>query len=391
MDARKQAIAALTARGRQLAEENREQLAVLGEYLATLKPGAIRGTKLEEGYLQVKELQKELPHQRRQARSIVRLVEQHRAKQELLAENRRKTGDLEKRNEEVCEEIGRAAFRAYQHIPDRRGQYGGLFTRLEELDNDFQQRRAKIESLEQDARQAAFLARIKIRSRVAYLKSMLALKNRELAGSFRKTGREICESEFVDKIQDETFTQAIWPYMENKKQILTLQEQKAQLESRQEEIWAELKSLGAEKSHEKKVRELEKVIAETESRLKDSCLALGMLYRKNPVPALKENDDIKAIIEELERAQKMKARDQKQINRLKADLQAEEISRELEKTREQIERLNVEIAGRKEDVAALEQSLRDKESERARLLKRRGPESSLLAIEAPKKTGKEKA
>ena len=85
MDSRKQAIATLAARGQQHEEEKRITLAALGEYLASLKPQLISGTVFEEGCRQINQLQKELPHQRRQARSIVQLVERHRAKQKLLA------------------------------------------------------------------------------------------------------------------------------------------------------------------------------------------------------------------------------------------------------------------------------------------------------------------
>ena len=319
----------------------------------------------------------------------MQLVERHRAKQKLLAENTRKTADIEKRNEEVFEEIGRAAFAAYKNFPDRQGMYGNIFARLEELEGDLQSGRVKIESYEIQIRDGALLTKIRNQGRIAYLKSILALKKRAQAGSFRKTGSEICESEFIDKIQDENFIQAIWPYTENKEQIASLQEQKAKLEEQQEQIWAELKSLGAEKGHEKKVRELEKIIAETEGRLKDSCLSLGLLYRKSPAPALSADEEISVFLQDVARVEKMMSRDKKQIKRLEADLEAEEISREMEKTREQIQRLNAEIAGGRQQLAELEQLMRDKEDEREKLLKRRGPESTLLAIEAPKQQEKD--
>jgi chromosome segregation ATPase len=387
MDPRRRAITTLTARIGRWAEENRARLASLGEHLAGLKPAQVAGTELEAGFTRVRELQKELPIQRRRARSIVQLVERHRAAQEKLAENRRTAGELEKRNEDVCEEIGRAAFEAYKNIPAPGERFGALFAHLEELDRELQQGGARIEMLENKARAGALAVKIKIRSQIAYYKSLLALKKRTLTGSFRRTGKEICESEFVDRIRDQAFLAAIQPYMENRKRLLALAEQRAQLEARQEEIWSELKSLGAEKSHEKKVRELEKLIADAELRLKESCHSLGLQYRKNPVPALADNEDIKTLLQEISRAEKAMALDRKQIKRLEADLQAEELSRELEKTRAQIERLNEEISGRRREVTELEQRLREGEAERDRLLRQRGSESTLLEIEAPKQKG----
>lgn len=390
MEARKRAIATLNARITGQAEENRERLAALGEYLAGIGPKQFAGTELEEGYRRVGQLRKELPEQRRQARNIVKLVERHRAKQTKLTECRRRIADLDKQNEGVCEQIGRAAYAAYRNIPSGQEEFGRFFSRLEVLDSELQQGRSMIANLENRKKRGPLVARAGMRGRIAYLKGALALKNRSMDSSFKRTGKEICESELMGRIKDEHFTKAIKPFMENKKQIQTLKEEKELLQSQQEEIWAELKKLGAEKSHEKKVRELEKVIAETESRLKESCLSLGLQYRKKPVTGLAGNEEINTLLEEIRNAEKAMAADRKQIHRLESDLQAEEITREMEKIREKIESLNEEIDGRRQDLAALEQSLRDGEAERNRLLKRRGAESTLLEIEAPKKKGKDK-
>jgi len=390
MEPRKRAIATLNDRINGQAEENRGRLAALGEYLAAIGPKQFTGTELEEGYRRVRQLRKELPEQRLQARSIVQLVERHRAKQTKVTECRRRIADLNKQNEAVCEQIGRVAYTAYRNIPSGQEEFGSFFSRLEVLDSELQQGRSMIANLESRTKRGPFVARAGMRGRITYLKGALALKNRTMESSFKRTGKEICESELMGRIKDEHFAKAIKPFMENKKQIQTLKEQKEQLRAQQEEIWAELKKLGAEKNQEKKVRELEKVIAETERRLKEGCLSLGLQYRKKPVPGLAGNEEITALLEEISNAEKAMAADRKQIRRLEADLQAEEISRELEKMREKIESLSEEIDGRRQDLAALEQSLRDREAERNRLMKRRGAESTLLEIEAPKKKGKAK-
>jgi len=363
------------------------QLKKLGEHLSYREAAAFSEASMADVHGRIQELREQLPRSRQQVKRIVQCVGRSEELESELRELRAQAAEIEAQNDLICEEIGRVAFETFRRGDSAQGE--GRGQEYEEIFGSLIRQEQEIEDLEDDqerlqshVRSGNFFRIFKETGRTLYLKGLLSLKRKALSKGYREAGRRFCESELAGATEDAALLRSLAPYRENKRKLGSLGKQIAKFKDEQASLWEELQGLGAEKSHQRRVRELEASIQRTEESLEDAFEGLGSLFRAKPVKGLAEDPEVARCLRVISRAEKGNAQSRKQIERLEAALQIEQLARQRQAMEEKTARLEREIRSRQEEIEALHEQIAEAKVQAEKLAKLRGPEEALLRFSA---------
>lgn len=380
-DPRKRLIEVLTRRIQENGQENRRQLITLGSYLSLLGPEVFAQTPYAEAVQESKSLQDQLPLNRQKVYRIVQCVERSAEIKTQLQSEADAMAELEKKNTAICEEIGKTAYESYKDIPDPQGRYRGILGELRAQEMKLREVEESLASSQQAAGSGNFLSLIKEKSRSFYLKGVRALALKSLLKSYAETGRAICSSDLIERFDDGRLMQLVAPYRENLARMAEIEKRSRVLETEQETLWQELKELGAEKSHQKRVRELEKGIQGIEAKLDSLYEALGERWRSEPLRSLAGDAEIKRSLRKIAQLEKDGRKAEKQIARLEAALKVEALQDQIATMQDKIARCEQEIKRYQKEIAALSDKIARAEQEKESQIQIRGPEQTLLLLD----------
>jgi chromosome segregation ATPase len=191
----------------------------------------------------------------------------------------------------------------------------------------------------------------------------------------------VCESPLAES--DPALKLKVEPYQQNRTRQEELAREAEALRAEQSELRNELKELGADKSHQRRVRELERSIQRSEEDLAKAGRSLGELYRAKPVRSFATDPEVKNRLRRAAQAEKASEKHRQRIRRLEAAMQIDALDAQVRAMREKIEKGTREIRAREQEVRELEGRIASSEGERERLVKVRGPEQDLLELEEP--------
>jgi len=368
------------------------QLKKLGEHLSYREAAAFTDPSMADVHSRIQELREQLPRSRQQVKRIVQCVGRSEELEAELRAFKAQVVEIEAQNDLICEQVGRVAFDAYQSDPGGKGRRGsggdtqeyeeifGPLIRQEEEIGNLEGEQGRLQS---NVRSGNFFRIFKETGRSLYLKGLLSLKKRAVSKSYREAGRRFCESGLAGATDDPALQRSLSPYRENKRRLTSLGKQMARFTEEQAALWEELQGLGAEKSHQRRVRELEASIQRTEESLEDAFEGLGSLFKVKPVKSLAEDPEVSRCLRVISRTEKANVQARKQIERLEAALQIEQLARQRQGMEEKVARLEREISIRQEEIGALHDHIADTKLQSERLAKVRGPEEALLRLTAP--------
>jgi archaellum component FlaC len=214
-----------------------------------------------------------------------------------------------------------------------------------------------------------------------FLRSAVGFKRKAVARAYAEAGRGVCESPLAES--DPSLKRKVAPYREKRARLEELGREAEALRGEQSGLRNELKELGAEKSHQRRVRELEHGLQRAEEELEQTSRRLGELYRAKPVRSFATDTEVKNRLRRAAQAEKLSEKYRKQTRRLEAAIQIDALDAQVRAMREKIEKIIREIRAREEDVRDLESRIAGSEGERERLVRIRGPEQDLLELEEP--------
>ncbi len=380
MDARNKLINELTERIRQNQVGIKAQELFLGKYLASLKAELFQNSAQEKAFKRAQELKEQLPFNQKVVGKIVKLVERNEEIKNLLKENREGISEIEKKNEDIFEEIGRAACMAYKNFPEQKKQFEDIFTRLHELEIDLKSIDSKLKGSDSSDTGRSILNKIKEKSRLVYFRGIRAARSKKLRRAYRQAGYDICNSEISKQIDDKAFLFIFDSYNKNKAQIQNIDKQSDSFQKEQESLWEKLKDLGAEKNYQKRVNELKKEIKQIEMQMEVAYGNLGYLYCIHPVKSLSEDTDIAKHLKQMKQLEKKNEKYENQIQRLEAAIHIDSLSEQIALKQKRIENLKKEIDTYNEEIASLKEQITYNESEKEKLINVRGPERSLMIL-----------
>ncbi|MBN2553890.1 MAG: hypothetical protein JXB06_14020 [Spirochaetales bacterium] len=352
------------------------RLRKLGEYLSYQDAALLPTAEMKELHERIGELRRQLPESRQQVKRILQTVA---GNQELEREIRRRKlqiTELSRRNQEICEAIGRAAYRAYKSLPAPTRSHDALFDTLDRQERGLADLEAEQESIQARDRDGKFFRIFRETGRSVYLKGLLSLRRKAVAKSYNEVGKKLCDSPLKDELKGGGLREALAPYESNEREISSLQGEIDKLQAEMAEKWNDLKNLGAHRSHQKRVREIESEIQRIEARLQDTFEALGTLFRSAATEG-SEDAETAALIRQIREIESANRGKKKKIERLNAALQIESLNNQLGTLADKISKLEGEIEARSREIETLRAQMAGGEREIGRLQKIRGSKQSL--------------
>jgi chromosome segregation ATPase len=214
-----------------------------------------------------------------------------------------------------------------------------------------------------------------------FLRSAVSFKRKAVARAYAEAGQGVFESPLA--ASDPALKRKVEPYRQNRARQDELTREAETLRAEQSALRDELKELGADKSHQRRVRELERSIQQAEEDLAKASRRLGELYRAKPVRSFATDSEVKNRLRRAAQAEKASEKYRQRIGRLEAAMQIDALDAQVRAMREKIEKVTREIRAREQEVRELEGRIAASEGDRERLVKVRGPEQDLLELEEP--------
>jgi hypothetical protein len=379
MDPRKRAITELNRRIAESSVEAAAQLERLGDYLAGQDEKAFGDSEFLELRRNVLELRAQLPTGRRQVRRIMHCVEKITGLETRLRAAGERFAELERENEAICEEIGRFSYEAFRSQSPALEGLAELFVKVGRQEQELAGLSEDQERSRGSMRSGNILRMIGEAGRGFFLRSAVGFKRKAVARAYAEAGRGVCESPLAES--DPSLKRKLAPYRENRARQEELGREAEALRAEQAGLRGELKELGADKSHQRRVRELERGLQRAEEELEQACRRLGEQFRAKPVRSFATDPEVKNRLRRAVQAQKAGEKHRKQIRRLEAAIQIDTLDAQVRAMREKIEKVTREIRAREQEVRELEGRIAASEGKRERLVKARGPEQDLLELE----------
>lgn len=390
MDPRKRVITELNRRIAEQAAQASIQLERLGDYLAGQDSGSFTDAAFLETHRRIQELRRKLPASRQQVRRIMQCIEKNADLEARIRSAAERCAEVEAENESLCERLGRGVYASLaENPPQRKAELEELFGKVSRLERELQALLEDQERNRTSMRTGNLFKIIGEAGRSFFLRSAVNFKRKAVSRAYAEAGRLFCESPLAEQLGEPDLRLLIDPYRENKKKLEELAQEGEGLRRQQAELWEELKSLGAEKSHQRRVSEIERQITRIEQDLKDSCRTLGELFRANPVRSFTADPEVKQRLQRLVQAEKTSEKYRKQIRRIEAAMRIDALEGQARLMREKIEKLSREIRSRQQEIRTLEKRIGEAESEKERLEKIRGSQQTLLQLDEQPEEGEQ--
>jgi len=155
----------------------------------------------------------------------------------------------------LFEEIGRSAFAVYQDNPFLDPEYAELFSELQRETEALEEVDRELVEEERDIDEKPFLDRMLARGKATWLKSRRQGREHSLEKQYRRVGKAIVETGFVDAVEDPGLNAAVRPYSSQRQRIDTLKERIRSLEADLEHDRAELKETSIEDPSRPRLRD----------------------------------------------------------------------------------------------------------------------------------------
>ncbi len=348
-----------------------------GRHLITRDAKLLSSTRLSTLSQESQRLQSQIDEARTSIARIHAILDREQQIDGEVDSLRGKIADLEESVQPMYEEIGRKAFEIYKSHPFVDENYVDLFSELVKNHEDIRDIDQQLVQLERETEEKPFLDRMVAKGKIALLRNRRTTREQNTPRLFRKAGRFVTESNFITVVDDATLTRAVEPYHQVNTQIDDLNRRIADLQKEDQSLAEDLRALGADRKAVRRVAELEQQIEDLTTALNNVSMQVGEGY----LSELKKDDSgAAAVAESVARVRELERECQavdKQIEKLKAAIAAEEAATRIAEYQKKIAALEKEIAENQASVEKLRGSIAETEAQKAQLEKARGPVDKL--------------
>jgi len=363
---RKASLCGETGRNLWEEESSRKALASLAELKPTL-------TALEELYRKREELQGT-------ADELNRILEEKRQTEDARRENRNNIRELDKANQGLYENMGRAG---YQYQAYREGlltgeAYRDIFSGLEDQREKINTFEVELKKSDEERGGLTFFRKIAHRSREVYLKSNQSMRLRNLVKIYQKAGEAL--GELISGSEDlpgtsgaeesESLKRAFLPYRKNRQRRDTLLREETVLSEREQKLLARLEEMNLQKNPLRSLQEMEQTGFQLDQKALGLQQQLGELWwaldkKKRKEPELPEGlvREWEALVREEDLIQKEKVRLNRQLAVEELRLQLQNHEKEKLHLENRILRLNDELDREKAEIDRVSRELEALEKE----------------------------
>lgn len=303
-----------------------------------------------------------------------------RERSEARAEIEEKEADIRRHQESlpaIYEEIGKASFERFRDNPFVDQEYAEVFSDLVKHHEEVREVQLDLERLDSTMEQKPFLEKVVARGKRIVLANRLSAKESAERRLFRKVGKDITRTDFIQSMDDSSLTAAATPYYETEKRIEDLTHAVENLRTKDQQLAETLGELIGEQRPDRYVSAQENERQEKSDRRDEAYRAVGRAVVDGEATVSEDALGGTSLLSEIEELRAQTNEKRSAIERLEAALRVEELERQIARKSETIDGLQKQIEGLSQQIEAEKESLENLSQEKAEQERARGPVDAL--------------
>ena len=352
MDARKKEIEHLDSEIRRLEQQITQECVEMGRRVAAADVRNVRHEELLKYLNSVGTLRRSMEGFRTDIERIRDTVRQIDARAQEIEQDGRRRDQLLRERRERFMELGAGSYALYRRLPDR-DAWKPFFEEVLKLDAEAERRQEDLRALEAEEQGKGFFEKLRLKARKVGLRGEVSRLDREKSAAYEAAGERIAGTDFARHAEG-ALRQLFEALEERRKAAESFS---LENDRRVEEIEAarrELQRLEIDGRPEEKVREIEGRIAGLQKELDVMHCWIGQIFLERDLRREVDEPNLAAKFEIVSGLRESIRKKRQQIDRLRAEIEIEEISRGEKDKRARRKMLEEELRVKERQIGVLD-------------------------------------
>lgn len=352
MDTRRKEIDVLEGDVKRLEQQIAAECVEIGRRLAVLDRARLKSEELLKYLNSIDALRRSVDAFRGDIEKIRELDRRVAALAREVDDNRRRRDQLLRDRESKYVELGAGAFGVYKRLSDRE-PWRGLFDDVLKIDSEEERRREELRTIEDEEKGKGFFEKLRLKARKVLLRGDINRLDREKQISYSKAGAKLAESEFA-RLTEGPLLQLFESVEDKRRQAAALSGEGDRKLEEIEASRAELKRLEAEGRAEERAREISLRVDGLLKELDVMHCWAGQLYLERDLRGEIGDEPLTAKAGIVAGLRDTISKKRRQIDRLRAEIEIEEIERAEKDKRARRRQLEEERRVKERQIAVLD-------------------------------------
>jgi hypothetical protein len=352
MDARKKEIEHQDAEIRRLEQQITQECVDLGRRAAAADPRAVRNEELLKYLNSVGALRRSAEASRTDIERIRDVVRQIDARAQEIEQDTRRREQLLRERRERFVELGAGSYSVFRRLPDRE-PWRAVFEEVLKLDAEGERRQEELRALEAEEQGKGFFEKLRLKARKVGLRGEISRLDREKSAAYEAAGEKVSATDFSRHA--EGALRLLFDSLEERRRAAeALAGENGRRAGEIEAGRRELKRLEADGRPEEKVREIDGRIAGIQKELDVLHCWIGQLFLERDLRRELDDPNLAAKFEIVAGLRESIRKKRQQIDRLRAEIEIEEILRAEKEKRARRQQLEEERRVKERQIGVLD-------------------------------------
>jgi hypothetical protein len=352
MDARKKEIEHLDGEVRRLEHQITAECVDIGRRIAASDPSGVRNPELRKYLNSAETLRRAVDSARSDIDRVRALTRQVDTLAQEIDENNRRKEQLQRERHTRFVELGAGTYTVFKALQDR-DAWRPTFEEVVKLDLEIDRRHDELRALEADEQGRGFFKSLALKPRKLMLRGDISRLDREKTAAYEQAGAKIAESEFIRHTEG-PLRQVFEGVKERQRAIESLGAENDRKVEEVERCRADLKRLEADERPEEKVRDIEKRIDGMSKELDVIHCWAGQLFLERDLRSEIPDDGLHAKYEIVAGLRESIRKKRQQVDRLKAEIEIEEITRKERDRRSRRKQIEEEMRVKERQIGVID-------------------------------------
>jgi len=325
MDARKKEIEHLDGEIRRLEHQITAECVEIGRRIAGGDVSGVRNGELKKYLASADSLRRAVDSARSDIEGIRSLTRQVETRATEIDQNNQRKEQLQRERQSRFIELGAGTYTVFKGMPAR-DPWRPVFEDVLKLDLEIDRRHAELKALEAEEATKGFFKSLPLKPKKMMLRGDISRLDREKNSAYDLAGAKIAESDFL-KFTEGPLRLVFEGIRDRQRAVEELGAENDRKVEEIERCRAELKRLEADERPEDRVREIEKRIEGMSKELDVIHCWAGQLYLERDLRPEVTDPGVSAKFEIVSGLRESIRKKRQQMDRLKAEIEIEEITR----------------------------------------------------------------
>jgi hypothetical protein len=352
MDARKKEIEHLDADFRRLEHQITAECVEIGRRASAIAPPAVRTEEFAKYLNSAATLRRSIDAFRADIERIRALVRDNETLSHEMDEAQRRREQLLRERQSRFMELGAGSFGLFRKLPDG-DEFRPFFEELLKLDADVERHLAELKELQDQEQSKGFFDKIKLKAKKVMVRGEMNRLDRAKTGAYEQAGAKIAETAF-GRHAEGALRELFDSTRERKAAADALASENDRRLQQIETHGQELQRLDAKDRPEDRVHDLERRIEGLLKELEVIYCWTGQLYLERDLREELQDDSLAAKFEIVSGLRESIQQKRRQIDRLKAEGEIEEILRKEKERRSRRRQIEEEMRVKERQIGTID-------------------------------------